>query len=112
MLYPGLNTKLMADNRSRVSQLTATVAAFYAAAAQGNYSISGVYIDSTQGFGAPCELSRPRTSPAGKADKDVSHVTGPLQSFSTTALLRFMARSPYTMRRISSFWCSEIRRGA
>ena len=57
MLYPGLNTATLADPRSRAAQLTAEVAGFYSAASAGNYSIDGVYIDSTQGFGAPFLLN-------------------------------------------------------
>jgi len=53
----GLNTATMSDSRSRASQLTAEIAGFYAAADAGNYSINGVYVDSTQGFGAPILLN-------------------------------------------------------
>lgn len=57
MLYPALNTAMVHDRRSRVAQLTNQISSFYASAANGNYSISGVYIDSTQGFGAPFLLN-------------------------------------------------------
>ena len=57
MVYPGLNTKLMADSRTRVYQLTSQIAGFYESASKGNFSINGVYIDSTQGFGAPFLLN-------------------------------------------------------
>jgi hypothetical protein len=43
MVYPALNTALMADPRSRVVQLTRQIAGFYAAAARGNYSLAGEY---------------------------------------------------------------------
>ena len=47
----------MADSRTRVYQLTSQIAKFYESASAGNYSINGIYIDSTQGFGAPFLLN-------------------------------------------------------
>ena len=47
----------MADYRTRVYQLTSQIAGFYESASKGNFSINGVYIDSTQGFGAPFLLN-------------------------------------------------------
>eukprot|EP01043_Picozoa_sp_COSAG02_P045844 COSAG02_NODE_4232_length_5607_cov_1.383805_2_plen_622_part_00 len=57
MLYPALNTALLQDRRSRVAQLMAQIENFYASAVDGNYSLAGIYVDSTQGFGAPFLLN-------------------------------------------------------
>jgi len=65
MLYADLSARLLASQpESRASKLRRQMEGFYASAAQGNYSVNGVYIDSTQGFGAMFLLNYDRAAVA------------------------------------------------
>jgi hypothetical protein len=80
----------------------AQVAGFYTSAAAGNYSIDGVYIDSTQGFGAPFLLNYKPSALVGATQPPVFDAAGQAAVLFAQDYLAFLTNLSDTIAPLSS----------